>query len=259
MHPRTQPGSLPVSASYMNMADYCIRLYKDSDYDTVRDLFAKGSMECTPVAFYHTFSLPRFWLFMLVVFLIPLLTIGSITLSILTVTLTLVRIWFCTRDIMLSYIQHSLSNDMLDIHKYYLQRDGYCYWVAESAGEVVGMVAAEPSSNTAGEKHVVLRRLSVAKSHRGKGIGKVLCRTVIDFARERGCSAVILETTSAQIDAQRLYEKMGFRCFRTFYASELTAKLIEFIIMLYQYDIPTGSENLYPKPLPVCRTEALLL
>ncbi|MEE6513663.1 hypothetical protein FKM82_021438 [Ascaphus truei] len=223
-----------------NMSDYCIRLYKDSDYDTVRDLFAKGNMECTPVAFYHAFSLPRFWLFMLVVFLIPLLIIGSITVSILAVTLTLVRIWFCTRDIMLSYVQRSLSDDMRDIHKYYLQRDGYCYWVAESAGDVVGMVAAEPSSHPGREKHVELRRLSVVKSHRGKGIGKLLCRTVIDFAREKGYSAVILETSSAQIDAQRLYEKMGFRCFRTFYARALTAKLIEFNCMIYQYDIPTG-------------------
>ncbi|MEE6520300.1 hypothetical protein FKM82_018142 [Ascaphus truei] len=222
------------------MSDYHIRLYKDSDYELVRNLFECGILEHTRVAFYHSLTVPHIWLFMLVVFLFPLLTTGSIPLSILAGTLAIVGLWLGTTDIYHTYVQHSLSDDMQDIHKYYLQRDGYCYWVAESAGEVVGMVAAVPTSHSAGERHIELKRMSVAKSHRGKGIAKVLCRTVIDFAREKGCSAVILETSFAQIDAQRLYEKMGFRYIRTCYAPKFTAKLIDFRLVFYQYDIPTG-------------------
>ncbi|MEE6512268.1 hypothetical protein FKM82_019214 [Ascaphus truei] len=223
-----------------NMSDYHIRLYKDADDEVVKKVYACGIMEHTRVAFDHSLTLPHIWLFILVVFLLPLLTTGSITLSILGGALALVGLWLGNRDILSYYVHSRLSNDMLDIHKYYLQRDDYCFWVAESAGEVVGMVAAVPASHSAGERHIELRRMSVAKSHRGKGIAKALCRTVIDFAREKGYSAVILDTTLAQIDAQRLYEKMGFRYICTYYVPKFTAKLIDFRLLFYQYDILTG-------------------
>ncbi|MEE6512272.1 hypothetical protein FKM82_019216 [Ascaphus truei] len=160
-------------------------------------------MEHTRAAFDHTLHSRTFGFSMLVVFLLPLLTTGSITLSIWEGLLHLSGLWVGNRDI-LSYYGRL-----------------HCFWVRESAGEVVGMVAAVPASHSAGERHIELRRMSVAKSHRGKGIAKVLVRTVIDFARERGCSAVILDTTLAQIDAQRLYEKMGFRYTHTDYAPHL--------------------------------------
>ncbi|KAM4706735.1 N-acetyltransferase 8-like [Discoglossus pictus] len=221
------------------MSDYRIRLYKNSDYDVARDLFVQGLLEHARGAFYHALSLPHMWLIMLFVFLLSLLTTGSVALSILVEALALVILWFCTRDLYYAYIKHCLSDDMLDIHKYYIQRDGYCFWVAESAGAAVGTVAALPSPHPNGEKHVELKRLSVAESHRGKGIGKALCRTLIDFARERGCEAVVLDTTLAQVDAQRLYEKIGFKFTNTFYIQRPAGRLTDFRFLTYQYDIPT--------------------
>ncbi|MEE6512155.1 hypothetical protein FKM82_019076 [Ascaphus truei] len=202
------------------MSDYCIWLYKDSDYNTVRDLFAKGTIE-------HT-----------LVFLFLLLTIGSVPLFILAETLAIVGLWLGTRDIYHSYIQHALSDDMLDIHKYYPQRDGYCFWVAESAGEVVGTVAALPPPDPGGEHHMEFRRMSVSRSHRGKGIAKVLCRTVIDFARECGCEAVILETRWSYLAAQSLYESVGFKYQRSSFVKHSLAKGFDFMFLLYKYDIP---------------------
>ncbi|KAM4706575.1 putative N-acetyltransferase family 8 member 5 [Discoglossus pictus] len=218
------------------MSDYCIRLYKNSDLDTARDIFDRGIMEHTSGAFKH--ALRHIWIFMIFVFLFPLAVTGSIALSVLALILVLVIIWVCIRHIYYSYLQHSLDDDMLDIHKYYLQRDGYCFWVAECAGQVVGMVAAVPSLHPNGKKHVEMKRMSVAKGHRGKGIAKALCRTLIDFARERGCDAVVLETTLPQTDAQQLYEKMGFQSIGTYYALNRMAKLIDFRILRYRYDIP---------------------
>ncbi|XP_053556914.1 N-acetyltransferase 8-like [Bombina bombina] len=219
------------------MSDYCIRLYKDSDYHVVMALFSRGIKEHTPGAFYHLFHLIHFWITAILVFLLTFLTMGSITVSLLAVTLLIVILYICVRHIYHSYLKNCLSDDMLDISKYYLQRDGYCFWVAECAGQVVGTVAVVPPADPREKKHVELKRLSVALSHRGKGIAKALCRAVIDFARDRGCEAVVLQTSLAQSDAQRLYEKMGFRLMRI-YLTNMFTKFIDFRILLYQYNLP---------------------
>ncbi|CAH2299163.1 probable N-acetyltransferase camello [Pelobates cultripes] len=222
------------------MSDYHIRLYQDSDYDRVRDLFAKGILEHTQVAFSHALTLPHIWIFMTGVFLLPLLASCSFIISVLSVFLVLAGLWLGTQYLYISYVKHALSDDLLDVKKYYLQRDGYCFWVAESAGEVVGTVAATPSFYPGGERHIELKRMSVAQSHRGKGIAKALCRTLIDFARKRGCEAVILGTSHSQRAAQILYEAMGFRLQSSEVIEHIFGKAVNFKVLTYRYDIPTN-------------------
>ncbi|XP_063315841.1 probable N-acetyltransferase CML1 [Pelobates fuscus] len=222
------------------MSDYHIRLYEDSDYKVVRELFARGMNEHSHDAFHHAISVPRNWLFMLVMFLVSFWITGSVIMPLLVLITELSFLWICSRYIYSSYVDQCLSDDMLDIQKYYLQRDGGCFWVAESSGVVVGTVAAVPSSNSLGEKHTELKRLTVTRSHRGKGIAKALCRTVIDFARQRGCEAVVLETSSAQIDAQKLYEKIGFFQTHIIRLTFFTGRLLDFTILFYRYNIPTN-------------------
>ncbi|XP_069832359.1 probable N-acetyltransferase camello [Dendropsophus ebraccatus] len=222
------------------MSDYFIRLYKDSDYDVARDLFAHGTKEYTSKAFHHSIRLPHIWLPVLVVLTLPVLNLMSIPISILMAAIAVVTVWFGNRYIFTSYIDYVLSDDMLDIREYYLQRDGYSFWVAESSdGEVIGTIAALPSSEPGGEKHLEMRRLSVAEHHRGKGIGSVLCRTLIDFARRRGCKAVVLTTTLSQIEAQKMYEKLGFRHTQNSLHPGLLGKVLDFGILAYKYDIPS--------------------
>ncbi|XP_044145100.1 N-acetyltransferase 8-like [Bufo gargarizans] len=221
------------------MSDYVLRLYKDSDCDVARDMFAQGLVEHANIAFRHAMCQPQFWLPVLVVLTLPALNLVSVTMSVLLVTTAVVALWFCSRNMYTSYIDYVLSDDMLDINKYYLQRDGYCFWVAESTGgEVIGTVAALPSSDPGGEKHLELKRLSVAKHHRGKGIGKVLCRTLIDFARKRGCEAVVLSTTLPQRNATIMYEKLGFRQTHSFHPQGVLGRFLDFRFLVYQYDIP---------------------
>ncbi|XP_063315773.1 N-acetyltransferase 8-like [Pelobates fuscus] len=226
------------------MSDYHIRLYEDSDYKVVRILFARGMNEHSHKAFRHAISVPRNWLFMLVLFLVSFWITGSIIMPLLVLITELSFLWICSIYIYSSYVDQCLSDDMLDIQKYYLQRDGGCFWVAESGGVVVGTVATVPSSNPRAEKHTELKRLTVTRSHRGKGIAKALCRTVIDFARQRGCEAVVLETSSNQIDAQKLYEKMGFFQTHIIRLTCCTGRVLDFIDLFYRYDIPTKRGNL---------------
>ncbi|XP_068129614.1 probable N-acetyltransferase camello [Hyperolius riggenbachi] len=226
----------------MTTCDYSIRLYKDSDYHTVRKLFAEGTLEHTRVAFEHGLSLTRVRLFLVAVFFVPFIITGSLISAIITFLLIFTALWFGTRDLYGSYVRHALSDDMLDIQKYYLQRDGYCFWVVESAGEVVGMVVAIPSSHPGGENHTELRRMAVAKSHRGRGMAKALCRTVIDFARERGCSAVFLGTTVGHQVAHSLYQRMGFKEQHSEFLQHPLAKFVDFKFFFYKYDIPTAKQ-----------------
>jgi GNAT superfamily N-acetyltransferase len=58
---------------------------------------------------------------------------------------------------------------------------------------------------------VELRRLRVAPEVRGQGLGARLCQTVIDWARQQGHRTLVVNTTSAQIPALRLYKRVGFR------------------------------------------------
>ena len=44
----------------------------------------------------------------------------------------------------------------------------------------------------------------------GRGIGSELVKMAVDFAKENGCSKVVVETTNDNIKALRFYQKRGF-------------------------------------------------
>ncbi|XP_072263069.1 probable N-acetyltransferase CML1 [Pyxicephalus adspersus] len=219
------------------MSDYNIRLYKDSDYDTVRDIFARGITEHWPMALYHTLSLPRVWLLILVVFLLALVTTGSSIASCIAAITVILALFLWIRYILFTYVSQCLATDMLDIRKNYLQRDGCCFWVAESAGEVVGIVAAAPYLSPGGQNPVELKRLSVPKKHRCKGIAKALCMTVIDFAQKSDYKTIVLETSVFHVDSVRLYKRLGFRITKTYYPEDYFTKFMDFVEIVFQYEL----------------------
>ncbi|XP_077334523.1 N-acetyltransferase 8F1-like [Lithobates pipiens] len=219
------------------MTECQIRLYKDSDYHTVRDIFARGITEHYPVALRHTFSLPRVWILVLAVFLLALVTTGSFIVSSLAVAVVILVFSLINIHIFFSYVRKCLATDMLDIRKHYLQRDGCCFWVAEVGGEIVGTVAAAPYPHPGGQNQVELKRLSVPKKHRGRGISKTLCKTVIDFAQKSGYQAVVLETSLYQMDAVHLYKRLGFKITVNYYPNYYFTKFLDFVDLILQYDL----------------------
>ncbi|XP_053314013.1 probable N-acetyltransferase 8B isoform X4 [Spea bombifrons] len=222
------------------MPDYSIRQYQDSDFEMARYVYGQSVKDLTMVAFHQALRFPHIRLFVVATFLLILVTTGSLLLSSLSLVSAALVLWMCSRDFFHSYVKNTFSADMLDFQKFYMQREGYGFWVAESGGQVVGTVAASTFSLPSGEKHVELKRMSVIKSHRGKGIAKAFCRTIMDFARRGGCAAVVLETSLAQTDAQKLYEGMGFRQTRSFHSPNITARLIGNKMLSYKYSIPAG-------------------
>ncbi len=53
--------------------------------------------------------------------------------------------------------------------------------------------------------------MGVAASHRGRGLGEVVMRAVLESARARGVTHVQLEVLVQNTPAVRLYERLGFR------------------------------------------------
>ncbi|XP_038256779.1 putative N-acetyltransferase 8B [Dermochelys coriacea] len=220
------------------MAPYRIRQYEDGDYEAVRTIFARGITEHAPAAYVHMLTHPQAQLLFLALFLAVLAASGSLLVSLVAVLLALTGGWFCIRALWTGYVQQSLRSDLLDIRRSYLEAANSCLWVAEAEGAVVGMVGAILPQDPSEREHALeLKRMSVGREHRGQGIARALCRTVIRFAQDRGYSAVVLSTSMVQDSAQRLYESMGFRRVSERSPSRLTS-FLRFSVIYYRYEIP---------------------
>ncbi|CAH2299173.1 probable N-acetyltransferase camello [Pelobates cultripes] len=217
------------------MANYKIRNYDNSDYDTVRDLFSSGMSEYVPSVCVHVLKQPWVIFVLTCMFLSLMLTSKSLILPLLAVTLLLALgrqvLGYCWK----MYIDQCLKEDLQDIQKTYMESKGSNFWVVEVDESIVGTVAAKPSD----EKHdeLILKRMSVRKDYRGLGIAKALSREVIGFARSNGYRSVILNTLMVQSEAKKMYENVGFKRYIEYVLPTIYGKLVNFKISKYRYDI----------------------
>ncbi|KAJ8398909.1 hypothetical protein AAFF_G00418170 [Aldrovandia affinis] len=63
---------------------------------------------------------------------------------------------------------------------------------------------------------------------------------VVEFAREKTCCQVVLYTSTVQTDAQKLYEGIGYKRVREFVVPEVLAKLLNFTLIEYRYEVNEG-------------------
>lgn len=79
-------------------------------------------------------------------------------------------------------------------------------WLAERGDQLVGCAAIALRGNNRGQ----LRWVLVDPAARGRGIGKQMVYSAMDYCREKGCKSVFLNTTDGLPESQTLYEKLGF-------------------------------------------------
>jgi len=97
--------------------------------------------------------------------------------------------------------------EMLDEPKTYIVDKGGQVFFAIYEGVVAGTVAMIKQGDDVYE----LSKMGVTPIYKGKGIGKALMDTAINYAREQGSSKVYLESNTSLHPALTLYRQMGFK------------------------------------------------
>jgi ribosomal-protein-alanine N-acetyltransferase len=85
-----------------------------------------------------------------------------------------------------------------------------CLFVADSSGEIVGLAVGRVD-RIAGECSGELESVGVALSAQRRGIGRELCRSVMDWCQSQGASLLDLEVRSQSMGAISLYGDLGFQ------------------------------------------------
>nr|XP_003228730.2 PREDICTED: putative N-acetyltransferase 8B [Anolis carolinensis] len=220
------------------MGEYRIRSYEDGDYEAARTIVSEGITEHVPAGFWLVLRSPQTHGLLLGLFLATYGISSSFLFSFAVVSALLATGWIRIKAVWRDYVEAALEGDMLDIQRTYLDPTDCHFWVVERGREVVGTVAVlHPEDPALQGRALELKRMSVKKGHRGRGLSKALTKAVLRFAQEHGYKEVVLSTTMVQYAAQRLYEGMGFQRVKEL-CPFLSAKLLQFYIYVYRYEIP---------------------
>jgi N-acetylglutamate synthase-like GNAT family acetyltransferase len=97
--------------------------------------------------------------------------------------------------------------DLNEIAQFY-QINGGNFWIAKFNNKVIGTIALLNIDSHKG----ALRKMFVANEYRGKkfDVGRNLLNTLINWAKHKKMSEILLGTTEKFTRAQRFYEKNGF-------------------------------------------------
>lgn len=104
----------------------------------------------------------------------------------------------------------STDADLNDIETNYHQNNGVFHVIENPDGEIIGTGGITRNSPTSCE----LRKMYLAKSTRGLGLGKKMLQQLLFDARKLGYKQVTLETASVLENAIALYQGAGFIPFR---------------------------------------------
>jgi GNAT superfamily N-acetyltransferase len=81
------------------------------------------------------------------------------------------------------------------------------FFVVHREGAVVGSVGVERLAAHTAELH----RLYLAADLRGRGLGRALVETILDWCRSHGITRLVLWSDTRFEQAHRLYTRLGFR------------------------------------------------
>ncbi|KAI4881981.1 hypothetical protein NFI96_007649 [Prochilodus magdalenae] len=193
-----------------------IRKFRPSDYEAVTTLFREGTQEHINPSFTNAVLQPLHIIVTLCFFAVGFILGGeSVVLALLAGGSWTAVLYCCCYELYAGFVRVKLRTDMQDIPGFYLSSPDNCFWVAEAEvsgrPQIIGMVAVEAKElPDSGQKYGELLRLIVSPAARRTGLGSQLCKTAMEFCKERGFSKIVLQTTSTHAAAVALYKKMGF-------------------------------------------------
>ncbi|MBY8860859.1 GNAT family N-acetyltransferase [Nocardia sp. CA2R105] len=78
--------------------------------------------------------------------------------------------------------------------------------IARDGEDIVGCVALVAEGDGVFE----LSKMAVARNRRGRGLGRIILREAIDYARRQSATTLFLGSSTKLADAVHLYESIGF-------------------------------------------------
>lgn len=98
--------------------------------------------------------------------------------------------------------------DLLNIVGEYINKGGD-FWLAKDNERLIGTIGIMPYN----DEIAVLKKFFVYEDYQGKPyhIGRKLYNELLDFAKEKGYTTILLDTPSNTERAHRFYEKAGFQ------------------------------------------------
>ncbi|XP_053358018.1 probable N-acetyltransferase camello [Clarias gariepinus] len=215
---------------------YQIREYQDSDYSSVRELYSTSFREHEGAVCVLTLKQRWVQIALLGFSILFLFLSGSLLATVLCLSGVLLAGRFAVFCLFEQGVQLGLREDLQDIRASYMHPGQIsCFWVAESKGSLLGTVGILPCVTEPGAWE--LKRISVRKGFRQRGLAKALCLTTLEFAARNKVERVVLFTSLVQSDAHRLYHSLGFHKEEEFFWPSLCAKLINFLVFKYAYNV----------------------
>eukprot|EP01065_Artemidia_motanka_P039445 TRINITY_DN48378_c0_g1_i1.p1 TRINITY_DN48378_c0_g1~~TRINITY_DN48378_c0_g1_i1.p1 ORF type:complete len:254 (+),score=67.63 TRINITY_DN48378_c0_g1_i1:64-825(+) len=212
-----------------------VRPFRDSDADGVREVFADGMMSIAPVAFDLVWKRLRTAIHSLTALAAaglwkagrrPLIAL-AVPCAVNLIVQLLLRLYSHVE--VKQYVNDCHKADLRDIRAHYITANPIQhFWVAVEItphGErMVGCCALDtadrpPVSDVEqqlkqGRKRTgrwgELRRMSVSRTARRRGVANKLFETIVDHGRAQKMDGITLTTSTAQAAAIKLYEKLGF-------------------------------------------------
>jgi len=111
-------------------------------------------------------------------------------------------------------IYYEQSSDLAGAERFIAERlrnrESVIY-LALDEGRPVGFTQLYPFFTSVGMKRAwVLNDLYVTEDYRNRGVGKALIAAAQDLARSTSAKWIMLQTYTSNVNAQALYEKLGF-------------------------------------------------
>jgi GNAT superfamily N-acetyltransferase len=98
---------------------------------------------------------------------------------------------------------------------------GYRMFMAESDGEVMGVIGIVPNHNLHDGYVTYIEHVVIDEKHRGHGYGTALIEFAEQRAREEGCKLIELDTDLGHDAAENLYRKSGYTYIGKYHQKEL--------------------------------------
>ena len=238
------------SASDMSLIEHIsIRHFQLEDQDAVFRVLRDSYYHYLTLVFWmNIITGQTFHALFVVVFALAIYTSKSIVYSLIAVTLCFGVVAVLHLIGSLYYLHGTPLEDVRNVKNVYFEDADCHFWVAEVISStaprrrIVGTIAIGRRYEREG-KVAWLRRLTVLKNFRRRGIAKQLIMATMQFCKRREYSVIELHVASIHQTARALYIRLGFEC-TSYTPYRLMGGLVKIPFYVFQFKLAQIDDTL---------------